>query len=54
VPLSRTGRPAPAPHAPDRLRAQGEPDLAVRARLLGLSYDDRWADPYWASAADTN
>lgn len=37
-----------------RLRAQGEPDLAVRAELLALPYDERWAHPYWASASATN
>jgi hypothetical protein len=37
-----------------RLRAQGEPDLAIRAELLALPYDERWAHPYWASASATN
>ncbi|MEU0027616.1 hypothetical protein [Streptomyces sp. NPDC006335] len=41
-------------HAPDRLRAQGEPDLATRAHLLGLPYDERWDHPYWTSASATN
>jgi hypothetical protein len=41
-------------HAPDRLRAQGEPDLATRAELLGLPYDERWDHPYWTSASATN
>jgi hypothetical protein len=43
-----------AAHAPERLRAQGEPDLATRAELLGLPYDERWAHPYWTSASATN
>ncbi|MCX4760852.1 hypothetical protein OG562_07700 [Streptomyces sp. NBC_01275] len=34
-----------------RLRAQGEPDLAARAELLPLSYDERWTHPYWGSAS---
>ncbi|MFF4801770.1 hypothetical protein ACFY1U_25785 [Streptomyces sp. NPDC001351] len=37
-----------------RLRAQGEPDLAIRAELLALPYDERCAHPYWASASATN
>jgi hypothetical protein len=37
-----------------RLRAQGEHDLATRAELLALPYDDRWAHPYWTSPAATN
>ncbi|WP_260326487.1 hypothetical protein [Streptomyces sp. TLI_185] len=37
-----------------RLRAPGEPDLAIRAELLALPYDERWAHPYWASASATN
>ena len=37
-----------------RLRAQGEPDLATRAELLALPYDERWAHPYWTSASATN
>ncbi|MFF4358160.1 hypothetical protein [Streptomyces sp. NPDC001604] len=37
-----------------RLRAQGESDPAIRAELLVLPYDERWAHPYWASASDTN
>ncbi|MFI7404534.1 hypothetical protein ACIBW9_29340 [Streptomyces sp. NPDC049541] len=37
-----------------RLRAQGESDLATRAELLALPYDERWAHPYWASASATN
>lgn len=41
-------------HAPDRLLARGEPHLAIRAELLGLPYDDRWAHPYWASAPVIN
>ena len=41
-------------HAPDRLLARGEPHLAIRAELLGLPYDDRWAHPYWASAPAIN
>ncbi|OXY96345.1 hypothetical protein BEK98_13340 [Streptomyces diastatochromogenes] len=44
----------PARNAPARLRAQGEPDLAIRAGLLGLPYDDRWAHPYWADPSTTN
>ncbi|MFC3577295.1 hypothetical protein ACFOZ0_29280 [Streptomyces yaanensis] len=43
-----------ASHAPARLRAQGEPDLAMRAELLALPYDERWAHPYWASPSATN
>lgn len=43
-----------ATHAPDRLRAQGEPDLAIRAELLALPYDERWAHPYWTSPSATN
>jgi hypothetical protein len=43
-----------AAHAPARLRAQNEPDLAIRAELLALTYDDRWAHPYWTSASATN
>jgi hypothetical protein len=43
-----------ARHAPQRLRAQGEPDLAIRARLVGLPYGERWNDPYWTSASATN
>jgi hypothetical protein len=35
-------------HAPDRLRAYGAPDeLLHRVRLLGLTGDERWGDPYW-------
>ncbi|MFI6036499.1 hypothetical protein ACIBBD_20465 [Streptomyces sp. NPDC051315] len=41
-------------HAPARLRALGETDLAIRAGLLALPYDDRWAHPYWYSASATN
>ncbi|MGW0423657.1 hypothetical protein [Streptomyces sp. NPDC003015] len=37
-------------HAPGRLRARDEPHLAIRAELLALPYDERWAHPYWASA----
>ncbi|NUQ98917.1 MAG: hypothetical protein HOY79_20935 [Streptomyces sp.] len=37
-----------------RLCAQGETDLAIRAELLALPYDERWAHPYWASASATN
>ncbi|WP_327666755.1 hypothetical protein OHN37_10065 [Streptomyces sp. NBC_00485] len=37
-----------------RLRAHGEPDLAVRAELLALPYDERWAHPYWDSPSATN
>ncbi|MFE3035653.1 hypothetical protein ACFXKY_28870 [Streptomyces canus] len=43
-----------AAYAPAGLRAQGEPDLAARAELLALPYDDRWAHPYWASPSVTN
>ncbi|GHD36623.1 hypothetical protein [Streptomyces galbus] len=43
-----------AAHAPVRLRALGEPDLAERAGLLALSYDDRWAHPYWRTASATS
>ncbi|MEU6353498.1 hypothetical protein ABZ896_29940 [Streptomyces sp. NPDC047072] len=41
-------------HAPARLRAQGEPDLATQAELLALPYDERWAHPYWTTASATN
>ncbi|MEU9327097.1 hypothetical protein AB0D91_25335 [Streptomyces canus] len=41
-------------HAPARLRAQGEPDLAIRAELLALPYDERWAHPYWTSPSVTS
>ncbi|MFI7414170.1 hypothetical protein ACIBU0_36540 [Streptomyces sp. NPDC049627] len=41
-------------HAPARLRAQGEPDLATRAELLALPYDERWAHPYWTNPSATN
>ncbi|MFC8429343.1 hypothetical protein [Streptomyces sp. NPDC057253] len=41
-------------HAPDRLLARDEPHLAIRAELLGLPYDERWAHPYWASAPAIN
>jgi hypothetical protein len=37
-----------------RLRALGEPDLAIRAELLALPGDERWAHPYWASASAAN
>jgi len=37
-----------------RLHAQGESDLAIRAELLALPYDERWADPYWTSPSATN
>ncbi|MDQ0990009.1 hypothetical protein [Streptomyces sp. V3I7] len=30
-----------------RLHDCGEPDLATRAELLALPYDERWAHPYW-------
>ncbi|MGW3207206.1 hypothetical protein [Streptomyces sp. NPDC001135] len=43
-----------ARHAPGRLRARGETDLAVRARLVGLPYDERWNDPYWTNPSATN
>ncbi|MGC0404547.1 hypothetical protein RKD27_007191 [Streptomyces sp. SAI-126] len=43
-----------AAHAPARLRAQGEPDLAARVELLALPYDERWAHPYWTSPSATN
>ncbi|MFD7132488.1 hypothetical protein [Streptomyces sp. NPDC059894] len=29
-------------------------DLATRAELLALPYDERWAHPYWCRAAATN
>ncbi|KUO11110.1 hypothetical protein [Streptomyces sp. DSM 15324] len=35
-----------AEHAPARLRAAGEPDLALRTGLLARTYDGRWAHPY--------
>ncbi|MFK4103730.1 hypothetical protein ACI2L1_27340 [Streptomyces sp. NPDC019531] len=41
-------------HAPDRLRGQDQPHLAIRAELLGLTYDERWSHPYWADAPATN
>ncbi|MFI9546174.1 hypothetical protein ACIHAR_19990 [Streptomyces sp. NPDC052016] len=37
-----------------RLRALGETDLATRAELLALSYDERWAHPYWYKPSATN
>ncbi|NUP18828.1 MAG: hypothetical protein HOZ81_22625 [Streptomyces sp.] len=37
-----------------RLHAAGEYDLATRAELLAVSYDERWADPYWNSPSATN
>ncbi|WP_405857796.1 hypothetical protein OG407_12865 [Streptomyces sp. NBC_01515] len=37
-----------------RLHAQGEYDLAIRAQLLALPYDERWAHPYWTSPSATN
>jgi hypothetical protein len=40
--------------AAPRLRACGQPDLAIRAELLALPYDERWAHPYWATASATN
>ncbi|MEV6835126.1 hypothetical protein AB0N17_11500 [Streptomyces sp. NPDC051133] len=43
-----------ARHAAGRLRARGETDLAKRSELVGLPYDERWDDPYWASASATN
>ncbi|MFJ9819809.1 hypothetical protein ACIRU3_32010 [Streptomyces sp. NPDC101151] len=43
-----------ARHAPDRLRARGEPDLATRARLVGLPYEERWNDPYWTNPSATS
>jgi hypothetical protein len=43
-----------AANAPTPLRAQGEPDLAIRAELLALPYDERWAHPYWTTASATN
>jgi hypothetical protein len=43
-----------ARHAPARLRAQGEEDLAIQARLVGLPYDECWNDPYWTSPSATN
>ncbi|MET7285687.1 hypothetical protein [Streptomyces sp. NPDC005573] len=42
-----------ARNAPDRLRAQGKEDLAIRARLVGLPYEERWNDPYWARPSAT-
>ncbi|MFI0514769.1 hypothetical protein ACH3Y9_32375 [Streptomyces sp. WSLK1-5] len=41
-------------HAPACLRAEGEPDLAKKAELLALPYDERWEHPYWTSASATN
>ncbi|MYT04781.1 MULTISPECIES: hypothetical protein [Streptomyces] len=43
-----------AAHAPACLRGQGEPDLAKKAELLALPYDDRWDHPNWTSASATN
>ncbi|MFF5481188.1 hypothetical protein ACFY5C_28225 [Streptomyces sp. NPDC012935] len=43
-----------ARNAPSRLRAANEPDLATRAELLALPYDERWAHPYWTSPSATN
>jgi hypothetical protein len=43
-----------ARHAPERLRARGETDLAIRARLVGLPYDERRHDPYWSSPSATS
>lgn len=43
-----------ARHAPERLRARGETDLAIRARLVGLPYDERWNDPSWSSPSATS
>ncbi|MFF3332111.1 hypothetical protein ACFYWX_21530 [Streptomyces sp. NPDC002888] len=37
-----------------RLRALGEPDLAIRCELVALPYDERWAHPYWDTADATN
>ncbi|MEU5533861.1 hypothetical protein [Streptomyces sp. NPDC020362] len=37
-----------------RLHALGEHDRAVRSRLQALPHDERWAHPYWDSAAATN
>ena len=37
-----------------RLRAHGEPDLAIRAELLALPYEERWDHPYWDSPSATN
>lgn len=37
-----------------RLRAVGEDDLAIRAELPALPYDERWAHPYWYNASSTN
>ncbi|MGW3358856.1 hypothetical protein ACWDFL_26140 [Streptomyces bungoensis] len=36
----------PARHASVRLRACGEDDLAVRAELVMLPYEERWNHPY--------
>ncbi|MFR9792043.1 hypothetical protein ACL07V_25840 [Streptomyces sp. MB22_4] len=43
-----------ARNAPERLRARGEADLAVRTELAGLPYDERWADPYRSGPAATD
>ncbi|MGV9274706.1 hypothetical protein [Streptomyces griseosporeus] len=37
-----------------RLRAAGAEDLAIRAELVALPYDERWAHPYWDTASATN
>ncbi|MGH4030794.1 hypothetical protein ACQB60_17860 [Actinomycetota bacterium Odt1-20B] len=42
-------------HGPDRLRAVGADEgLCTRVRLLGLPYEERWADSYWESPEATN
>ncbi|MET7483586.1 hypothetical protein [Streptomyces sp. NPDC005538] len=43
-----------AGRAPARLRVHGEPDLAVRAGLLALPCDERWAHSYWSSTSAIN
>jgi hypothetical protein len=37
-----------------RLRDQGEHDLATRAQLLALPFDERWAHPYWETVPATD
>jgi len=43
-----------AEHGAARLRDHGQSDLAIRADLLALPYDERWAHPYWNSPSSTN
>ncbi|MFE7648939.1 hypothetical protein [Streptomyces phaeoluteigriseus] len=44
-----------AEHAPARPPAcRRPPDLATRAALLALPYDERWAHPYWYGPSATD